>query len=265
MQAFAAEWGFIPTLFSVFPSILALKTYCEEVERAGGVEEQDGSITPVEGFVVRGRKRRTTQFVDPEAEEGDIEPFFWKVKFIEPYLTYRSWREITKSLLLNAASTKPKPFAEKRFNDKPLTALYAWWVNREIKERVHKFSQFSAGRGIISIRDEFIKWSDTAEGRDRKRELGMKFVDLDRVFDRTLIVPVAVPGCGEYIIRWCIRICIHVLYPMIGKTSLGVALAHLFEWGHTQNDDFNFKKPGPHFIKSVQALLKDKPVVYADK
>lgn len=202
VQAFAAEWGLIPTLFSVFPSVLALKTYCEEVERAGGVEEDDGSITPVEGFVVRGRKRRTTQYIDLEAEEGDIEPFFWKVKFIEPYLTYRSWREITKSLLLNATSERPKPFSEKRFIDKPLTALYAWWVNREINERIEKFVGWSKGRGIISIREEFIIWSDSVEGRDRKRELGMRFVDLERVFDRTLIVPVAVPGCGKLVLRY---------------------------------------------------------------
>ena len=82
VSAFAKEWGLIPTPYTIFPSVLAVKTYCETVEHAGGIEEDDGSITPVEGFVVRGVKKGG----------APGEPFFWKVKYDDPYLMYREWR-----------------------------------------------------------------------------------------------------------------------------------------------------------------------------
>lgn len=77
-----------------------------------------------------------------------------------------------------------------------MTALYAWWVDREIRERRSKFNAWESGRGIIATREEFLGWSNTTEGRDKKRELGIRFVEVDRVYERTLIVPIAIPGCG---------------------------------------------------------------------
>lgn len=50
-----------------------------------------------------------------------------------------------------------------------------------------------------------------------------------------------------------------------GKTSIAVALTHIFGWGHTQSDDVKGKKAAVQFIKNVQALLKEHDVVIADK
>ena len=229
----------IPTPFSVFPSVLAVKTYCATVETAGGVEDPaTGKIEPVEGFVVRGLKKG--------GAAG--EPFFWKVKYDQPYLMYREWRELTRKLLAEFPEVAVKP-AKLRNKE---SRLYLWWVHREMERDIAEFESWKVGKGIIKTREDFLRWSRTQEGRDQARQLGQDVedeVDLKaqaaKSFDRTLIVPVAVQGCG--------------------KTALALELAHLFGFEHTQSDDFLMKKPGPHFIKSVKTLLTAHPVVIADK
>ena len=50
-----------------------------------------------------------------------------------------------------------------------------------------------------------------------------------------------------------------------GKTTVGVALAHLFGFAHVQSDDIAQKKAAPVFIKNVVQALKTHDVVIADK
>lgn len=50
-----------------------------------------------------------------------------------------------------------------------------------------------------------------------------------------------------------------------GKTTVAIALTHLFGFGHTQSDDIKAKKAAPQFIKNVLDLLKTHDVVIADK
>jgi tRNA ligase len=52
---------------------------------------------------------------------------------------------------------------------------------------------------------------------------------------------------------------------VLGKTSVGLALAHLFNFGHTQSDDVKAKKAAPVFLKNVKDLLQQHNVVIADK
>lgn len=51
----------------------------------------------------------------------------------------------------------------------------------------------------------------------------------------------------------------------IGKTLIGVALAHLFGFAHTQSDDIKEKKAAKHFESTVARLLDTNDVVFADK
>ncbi|KAH9027202.1 tRNA ligase kinase domain-containing protein [Lactarius hengduanensis] len=67
----------------------------------------------------------------------------------------------------------------------------------------------------------------------------------DKPFGKTIIMPVAIPG--------------------VGKTTIAVALAELFQFGHTQSDDVRAKKRGPAFIQNVKKLLQSHDVVIADK
>lgn len=52
---------------------------------------------------------------------------------------------------------------------------------------------------------------------------------------------------------------------ILGKTLIGNALQHLFDFGHTQSDDVTAKKTAPTFLKNIAALLAKKDVVYADR
>ncbi|KAL8280576.1 hypothetical protein RQP46_006899 [Phenoliferia psychrophenolica] len=242
VSAFATTWGLIPTPFSIFPSVIAVKTYCDNVGAAGGIEETLPSgevrIVPVEGFVVRGIKRGGDR-------DRPVEPFFWKVKYDQPYLMYREWRELTRKLLASYPESDVKPGRLRN----PESRMYLWWVNREIQKDVERFKDWKVGKGIIKTRNEFLEWMKLPEARDVAANLKQDVFEADSApkgeFDRTLLVPVAVQGCG--------------------KTSLALSLSRLFGWGHTQSDDFLQKKPGPHFIKSVKELLATKPVVIADK
>ncbi len=50
-----------------------------------------------------------------------------------------------------------------------------------------------------------------------------------------------------------------------GKTSVSVALSHIFGFGHTQSDDVHAKKSAPAFLKNVVKLLQSHDIVIADK
>ena len=52
---------------------------------------------------------------------------------------------------------------------------------------------------------------------------------------------------------------------LTGKTTIVVALAYLFGFGHVQSDDIQAKKPAPIFIRNVGDALKKHDVVIADK
>jgi len=201
VSRFAKSYGMIPTAYFVFPSVVAVKTYCETVEQTGGVEFSPGKITPVEGFVVRGKKRG--------GEKG--EAFFWKVKYDEPYLMYREWRELTRKCLTvypNLDGVDPKKIKNSE------SRLYLWWVKKEMERDVGKFESWKHGKGMIKTREEFIRWEKTTEGTKARRELG-EIVELDeeekrnRKFDKTIVVPVAVQGCGKFPLLFTLSRLIH--------------------------------------------------------
>lgn len=50
-----------------------------------------------------------------------------------------------------------------------------------------------------------------------------------------------------------------------GKTSVAVALKHLFGFGHVQNDDIRAKKTVPIFLQKIKSQLEKHDVVIADK
>ncbi len=60
-----------------------------------------------------------------------------------------------------------------------------------------------------------------------------------------ILVPIATIGCG--------------------KTTIALALTHLFNWGHVQNDNITGKSRPPRFTQEVLDQLKEAPVVYADR
>ncbi|TFK49265.1 hypothetical protein OE88DRAFT_1702824 [Heliocybe sulcata] len=250
VNSFAKEWGFIETAYTTLKTIQEVKEFTDKVAKSGSWNGES-----VEGFVVR------THVTEPPTEKANqpatVSPyppgssFFFKVKFDEPYMMYRDWREVTRTLLSKKNALRPGSVSKAKMK-RPETRLYVRWVIEEIKKDPKQFEGFSAGHGIIATRERFLQWLKAEEGKtalqtetsQKPDEYGITGAER-KDFSKTIIVPIAVPGCG--------------------KTAISVALVHLFGFGHTQSDDVQAKKPAPVFIKNVVDLLKKHDVVIADK
>ena len=192
LEAFAREWGFISTLSFELPSLQEVKAFTEEVGRSG---KWNGEA--LEGFVVRTSVRSS----EP-ADQRDARPpyaagssFFFKVKFDEPYMMYRDWREITKALLARGEEAK----LPKGKMARPETKVYVKWVRDEIKKHPELFDGYVHGHGIIATRERFFRWLETAKGEsdENKVEVAEEVSAVpDKKFGKTIIIPIAVPGVG---------------------------------------------------------------------
>jgi tRNA ligase len=179
VDAFAEEWGFIATKSIVMKTIPEVKAFTEETGKTGTWNGE-----AIEGFVVR------THVVEPPQGESNRSAspyspgstFFFKVKFDEPYMMYRDWREITKKLLnakgtLNEVNLPPNKM--KRLE----TKAYVKWVKEEIKRDRSAFSEYTKGKGIISTREKFLQWMASEEG---KKGLKMSEAAQRRSWDQNL-------------------------------------------------------------------------------
>jgi tRNA ligase len=122
VDEFAREWGFIVTASYELPSVSEVKAFTEEIGRSG---KWNGEA--LEGFVVRTTVSLPPTKGSAPADASPYSPgssFFFKVKFDEPYMMYRDWREITKSLLSKGESAKPP----KNKMARPETKTYVAWV-----------------------------------------------------------------------------------------------------------------------------------------
>ncbi|KAJ6514178.1 RNA ligase [Mycena vitilis] len=253
VDAFAAEWGFIQTASTQLDTIAAVREFTTEVGKTGA-----WNGVPVEGFVVRTQvappPATATQRSTPPYPPGSS--FFFKVKFDEPYMMYRDWREVTK-MLLTMRGKKGKNSDGMSIGALPKTKMrraetqaYARWVIEEIRRNPAAFEEYNENKGIIAARERFFAYLASDEGKKEMQKLQTKSDTSATTaekgdFGKTIIVPVAIPGCG--------------------KTAVAVALAYIFKFGHTQSDDVHAKKSAPVFIKNVVDLLKTHDVVIADK
>ncbi|KAF8343001.1 RNA ligase-domain-containing protein [Cantharellus anzutake] len=265
VDAFAEEFGFIKTAYVTLNSVNEVKEFTDDVAQTGF---WNGDA--VEGFVVRTRvKARDSSEAPAKVDPRDIHTpppyppgtdFFFKVKFDEPYLMYRAWREITKTILsYKRDSSKPLNIPKSRL-ERPESRVYRNWVEDEIDAHPKEFEGFSKGQGVVATRERFLKWLETPTGQRKliaaggalKKDGAHALANPEAVtttprkeFGKTIIVPIAVPGCG--------------------KTALSVALSRLFGFGHTQSDDVKAKKTASIFQSNITKLLKEYDVVIADR
>ena len=157
---------------------------------------------------------------------------------------------------------------------RPETKVYVKWVIEEIKKDRKSFDGFIKGKGIIATREKFLKFLETEEGMKALALASAKNAnetDTSKTDKptKTIILPVAIPGCGAFFfsISYFVLSTFSYFPLKTGKTSLSVALAHIFGFGHTQSDDIqiNNKKAAPLFVKKVVNLLEKHDVVIADK
>ncbi|KAI9752340.1 MAG: hypothetical protein M1815_000590 [Lichina confinis] len=224
LHQFAEEWGFRKTEYLMKDDIEAVRTFLEQVGETGAWNGRD-----VEGFVVRCQSNY---------EQGSAwSDWFFKYKYEEPYLLYRQWREVTKSLI----SGKPPRFKK----HKQITEQYLQYARRQLAENPELGTAFQHNHGIIAMRDGFLR-EKGLKGADIIQET---YHDKDGQADVTrdiVLVPVATLGCG--------------------KTTVALALCKLFKWGHVQNDNIQLKKgKSQRFAEEISAALLAHPVVIADR
>lgn len=153
-------------------------------------------------------------------------PFFFKIKFEQPYLRYRGFREITKALLplleplvpsdsknpLNQPQKKEVKVPRSKLQD-PESVLYESWCRRVMETNPEWFEGIKKGKGIVAVRERFLEWCETEEGSGELTEAREKFDGRggkgetmkgedgkkrgEEGWGKTILFPVAVPGCGE--------------------------------------------------------------------
>ncbi|KAF9349431.1 hypothetical protein BGX26_012267 [Mortierella sp. AD094] len=241
VQEVAKEWGLIPTEYIKFNSHQEVMDFAEKVRNAGEYDNR-----AVEGFVVRCKTK----------EDGNV--FFFKIKYDEPYLMYREWREITKQLwsveVKKAAGKIDRDAEPKTLRMRyPLTKFYVEFVQDLMKKQPELFSGYNKNQGIIAIRDMFVKEWESKSPQDKDTLLDVSTgsanqnAAAEEGFQRTVLIPIATIGCG--------------------KTTVSVALSKLLGWKHVSSDDFHHfrKSSGQKFINEVVEQLKSNTVVIADR
>ncbi|KAF7951065.1 uncharacterized protein EAE97_002616 [Botrytis byssoidea] len=183
----------------------------------------------IEGFVIRckARTRSNESYSD----------WFFKYKFEEPYLMYRQWRECTKALI----SGKPARFRK----HVKITEEYLLFARKRLAEDPKLGKEYAHNHGIIKLRDDFLKEINLKGSDIIRQEYSQLGGSPDEVHNNVILCPVATIGCG--------------------KTTIALALTHLFGWGHVQNDNITGKGRPPRFTKEILTQLEEKPVVFADR
>jgi len=183
----------------------------------------------VEGFVIRCKART--------ASSGPYSDWFFKYKFEEPYLMYRQWRECTKALI----SGKPPRFRK----HVKITEEYLLFARNKLAKNSKMAKQYQQNHGIIQLRDDFLKEKNLKGSDIIRQEYAATGGPSEDVSKNVILVPIATLGCG--------------------KTTIALALSHLFGWGHVQNDNIQGKGRPPRFTRGVLGQLEELPVVFADR
>ena len=192
VDKFADEWGFIKTKTTVLNSTQEVRDFTTEVGKTGVWEGE-----ALEGFVVR------TQVTEPPAggrRSVSLSPyelgssFFFKIKFDEPYMMYRDWREVTKTLLSTKGPLSSARLPKSKLK-RPETLVYVKWVKKEIERDRAQFESFNKGKGILVTRERFLKWMETGEAQEAVADEDISAPSV--TYGKTIILPIAIPGVGE--------------------------------------------------------------------
>ncbi|WFD21343.1 RNA ligase (ATP) [Malassezia caprae] len=97
VNEFAETWGLMPVRYLVFDTFEEVEAFAKKTAETGSLDGE-----PIEGFVVR----TSMPSRDGPPPNGVVKPpyspgqtWFYKIKFDEPYLMYRDWRELTRTML----------------------------------------------------------------------------------------------------------------------------------------------------------------------
>ncbi|KDN51409.1 hypothetical protein K437DRAFT_272911 [Tilletiaria anomala UBC 951] len=375
VENFAKEWGLLSVRWLEVGSYAEVERITDEVGQSGMWHGE-----PIEGFVVRTHiptdapsiqdvlrgsangSHAAKQVARPPYAPGQA--WFFKIKFDEPYLMYRDWRELTRRMLaerniwlkdqssvmnvneiqqagnsmrgsdqegeaksaqqivggdtgekaglasespstsgaasamqvmskkqlkkqanqLNRETRKQHALAHKaaasankvllppkpapRSKRAETLAFVDWCYERifgsedgAVSPELGMFEGFCRGKGIIGVRNYFLKFCESEQGKKLLSRYGKINQTVEeatrrekesRPFTKTLIVPIAVPGCGKTVLAIALRELLAACVPAIII-------------GHTQSDDVKAKKTGPIFLQNIERELKANDFVIADR
>lgn len=183
----------------------------------------------VEGFVIRCK-------ISPNPETVPFVDWFFKYKFDEPYLMYRQWRECTKAII----ARKP-PQYKKHIK---ITEEYLQYARKRLIEDQQLAKLYNQNHGIIALRDDFLAFKQMKGSEAANVELGSSESGPSVTRD-IVLVPIATIGCG--------------------KTTVGIALTHLFGWGIVQNDNIQGKQRPKQMVSQILNKLLDHHAVISDR
>lgn len=149
---------------------------------------------------------------------------------------YRQWRECTKAVIGGRLPRIKK--------HEKITEEYLQFARRRFLEDKNLARDYNLNHGIISLREAFLK----ERGLNGSQIIAMEQQEgkSGDVSKNVVLVPVASLGCG--------------------KTTVALALVHLFGWGHVQNDNIPKQKNKPkRFAFDITNELSAAPVVIADR
>ncbi|KAK8859569.1 RNA ligase-domain-containing protein [Apiospora arundinis] len=225
VQEFADEWGFRKIAVQMFEDVKSTREFLEKVAESGAHEGQD-----VEGFVIRCR-------MSPNPTVTPYSDWFFKYKFEEPYLMYRQWRECTKALIAG----KPPKYKK----HVKITEEYLLYARKRLAQDPKLGKLYNQNHGIIQLRDDFLAFKQLKGSEAANWEAQMGEDTSALVSGDVVIVPIATIGCG--------------------KTTVAVALTHLFGWGHVQNDNITGKNRPKQMTQAIMDQLEYHPVVISDR
>ena len=230
----ANKFGFYCVDYFFIDHINALHDFAMECARTGCYKGK-----PVEGFVVRRSETINNHKVSK----------FFKIKFDEPYLMFREWREVTNVLL---RKNTPRTI---RFE---LTKKYIDWVSKKIDQRPDLFEKYSLNQGIILVRNLFLLESENIEHfdgvdlkelcKEHKSIVELSSTSTTEGCNKVLILPVAAVG--------------------LGKSTLGKSLHKLFpdRVAHIQNDNIKQSKNKREIFElQIMEQFKFVDYVFADR
>ena len=180
----------------------------------------------LEGFVVRTLVTEPPNDGKRSVSLSPYEPgssFFFKVKFDEPYMMYRDWREVTKILLSTKGPLSGARLAKSKLK-RPETVLYVKWMKGEIERDRTQFENFNKGKGIIATRERFLKWMDTGEAQEAAVDGDASTLNV--TYGKTIILPIAIPGVGEHFVFRDSRVIFS--HPCRQNLCLGGSRIHLW-------------------------------------
>ena len=116
-------------------------------------------------------------------------------------MTYRDWQE----RLLSAQGPINCVSILKNKMKRPETGVYAKRIKAE-------FERYPKNKGIIATRLRYLDWLASEEGNKGIMALEEEEEEDVKMFGKTIIVPVAIPGCGTYFLSFAESLLWNLMY-----------------------------------------------------